>query len=279
MADTAFQKQYREEAIMAFEQGTSLLVATTTMEFVRKGNEAVFLVAGSNGAEPVTRGVDGLIPARADDLNQYTATLVEWHDLVRRSDFSIFASQGDGRSIMQQTTLKVMNRKRDADILSELGNATLDTGASQKASVALVARAKTILGNNEVPIEEEDNMFGVISPAFEAYMMQTKEFANAQYVDVKPFEGPARRYRRWYGINWIIHPNVSGVGTSTEDCFIYHRSAIGHAADIRGMNVDAGMHREHNYAWARTSLYMGSKLLQNSGVVNLNHDGSEYVAE
>jgi hypothetical protein len=57
-------------------------------------------------------------PGASDNLNQYTATLVEWHDLVERTSFNLFASQGDGRAIMQRTTLKVLNRKRDQDILA-----------------------------------------------------------------------------------------------------------------------------------------------------------------
>jgi hypothetical protein len=44
-----------------------------------KGNTATFLVADSGAATAVTRGVNGLIPARADNLTQTSATLVEWH--------------------------------------------------------------------------------------------------------------------------------------------------------------------------------------------------------
>lgn len=278
MADTAVQKQYRQEFIAGFEQGMSLLRGCVINEAVIKGNEAVFLVADSNGATPVTRGVDGLIPARADNLTQNTATLLEWHDLVRRTRFSIFSSQGDGRRIMQETTLKVMNRKIDQDILSALSAATLTAGSAATASVALVAKSLTILGNNEVDIEEEDNMFGVITPAYKAYLMQTKEFASAEYVEVKPFVGPARKFLRWNGVNWIVHPNLSGVGSSSETCYLFHRSSIGHAVDTSGMNQAIGYDDEQDYSYARTSMFMGGKLLQNNGVVKMLHDGSAYVA-
>ncbi len=68
-----------------------------------KGNQATFLVADSGNAQATTRGVNGLIPARNDNLNQPVATLAEWHDLVRKTSFNVFASQGDQRAIMQQT--------------------------------------------------------------------------------------------------------------------------------------------------------------------------------
>jgi hypothetical protein len=278
VSDTAFQVQYRKEAIMGFEQGVSLLRHSVTTEATYKGNQATFLVADSGGATPNTRGVNGLIPARADNLNQYTATLVEWHDLVRRTSFNIFASQGDGRRIMQETTRKVMNRKVDQDILAELQNGTLTTGGAVTASLALVVKAKTILGNNAVDVDEEDNMFAVVSYAFDAYLMQIPEYTKASYVEIKPFNMPAKRYRRWAGINWIVHPNIVGKGTSLEYCFMYHRSAIGHACQTSEIDARAGYHEEQDYSWARTTAFMGSKLLQNSGIVVMKHDGSAYVA-
>ena len=60
-----------------------------------------------------TRGANGLITARSDDQSQPTATLSEWHDLVRKTKFNIFASQGNQRAIMQKTTMNVLNRKID----------------------------------------------------------------------------------------------------------------------------------------------------------------------
>jgi len=277
MASTAFQTLYRQEFIGAFEQRQSLLrSAVTTMANVN-GNQAIFLVAGSGGAAAVTRGVNGLIPARHDDLTQNTATLAEWHDLVQRTGFNIESSQGDARRIMQMSTMGTINRKIDADIIAQLDTATNDTGAVATASLAMVAKSLAILGNAEVPIEDENNMFGLISPAFHAYLMQVESFTSSEYVEVKPFEGPVRRFRRWYGVNWIVHPNVSGVGTSTEKCYIFHRDAIGHAVnkDIRSA---VGYDEEQDYSYARCSVFCGSKLLQNDGVVQMKHDGSAYVA-
>lgn len=276
MAETAFKTMYREETIAAFEQGTSLLANTVVTEHMRDGNTAIFLVAGTDGATAVTRGVNGLIPSRADDLDQNTATLVEWHDKPRRTKFNIFGSQGDGRRIMQEGTVKVLNRKRDSDILTALATGTIqwNSGTAVTASVAAVMGALAELGESEVDIEEEDNMFAVISPKFWAYLMQTSEFTSGDYVEVKPFNGPARKMYRWAGVNWIRHPKVAGVGTASESCFIYHRNAIGHATDTTGMDVDADYNREESYYWARASVFMGSKMLQNTGIIEIVHNGA-----
>src|SRR5512147_699548 len=116
MSDVAFQIQYRQEFIAAFEQRQSLLRDTVTTEAVIKGNQAIFLVADSGSATAVTRGVNGLIPARADNLTQNTCLLGEWHDLVRKTGFNVFASQGNQRAIMQDTVMSVINRKIDSQI-------------------------------------------------------------------------------------------------------------------------------------------------------------------
>jgi Phage capsid protein len=279
VSDTAFITQYRAEFIHGFEDRQSRLKNACIPEGMVKGNTATFLVADSGAATATTRGVNGLIPARPDNLNQFSATVLEWHDLVRKTGFNVFASQGDQRRVMQETSMAVINRKIDDDIIAQLDTATNHAGATGVvASLNLVVRARTILGNNFVPIEEEDNMFGVVTPAFMGYLLQIKEFAHAAYVDVKPFNGPAQRYRRWAGVNWIEHPRLTGVGTATEQCYMFHRNALGHAVDKASVQSPVGYNEEQDYSWARVSVYMGSKLLQQSGVVMMRHDGSAYVA-
>ena len=276
MAESAFQTQYRQEYIAGYEQGESLVRQTVTTEIEIKGNSAVFQVADSGSATAVTRGLNGLIPARSDNLAQVTATLVEWHDLSRKTAFNIFASQGDGRAIMQAMTRKVMNRKVDSDIITELNTATQDTGAVQTASLALAMYGLTILGNNAVPLD--GNVSALITPAFYAYLMQTKEFTSVDYVNNKPFEGKLTMFR-WANVNWIVHPNLPGKGTAAEKCFMYHKDAIGHAVNTGGIQAVVGYDEEQDYSFSRTTAYMGSKVLQNSGIVVLNHDGSGFAAQ
>lgn len=277
MADSAFQIQYRQEYIAGFEQRQSLVRDTVTTEAVIKGNQATFLVADSGTDVAVTRGTNGLIPARADNLTQSSATLVEWHDLRRRTDFNLMNSQGDGRRIMQENSMAVINRKIDSDIITTLdavGATFNETGTATTASLNMVMHALTILGNNSVPLD--GNISALITPAFHAYLMQTKEFASADYVNNKPFTSALTMYR-WAGVNFIVHPNMTGKGTAAEFCYMYHKSAIGHAYNGANLETHAGYDEEQGYSFARTTVHMGTKVLQNSGVVLMNHDGSGFA--
>ena len=281
MADTAFQTQYRDEFIAGFEQHQSLLRECVTTDAVIKGNSAVFLVADSGGAEAVTRGVNGLITARADNNTQNTCTLQEWHDLVRKTAFNVFASQGNQREIMQKTTQAVINRKIDSLITTELNTGTVTIGSSTTIpDVALFQNGRVKLSNAGVPWDS--NITLVCQPSFLSYLEEAPEFANADYVEVKPYSGgeanPSWRDKpmayRWRNTLIIEHPNLPGRGTSSEISFLFHKSAIGHAMDVAGIDTEVGYDGEQAYSWARVSATMGAKLLQNSGVVVITADGS-----
>jgi len=276
MADSAFQTQYRQEWIQGFERKQSTLRMTCTTEAVIKGNQAVFLVADSGGATAVTRGLNGLIPGRPDNQTQNTCTLAEWHDKPIKTGFNVFASQGDQRGMMQDTSMAVLNRKTDDLIIAQLATGTQDAGASAVPfSLQRAMYGLTILGNNDVPMDND--IYGILSPAAFGYLMQTKEFASVDYVQNKPFSNVMQQFR-WAGVNWIVHTGIPGKGTASETLFMYHKSAIGHAMDTAGMQTYAEYNAENDYSWARHSAYMGAKLLQNSGVVLIAHDASGFAA-
>lgn len=283
MADSAFQIQYRQEFIQAFEQHQTLLRETVTTEAVIKGQQAIFLVAGSGSAAAVTRGLNGRIPARADSNTQNTCTLQEWHDLVRKTGFNIFASQGNQRAVMQMTTMAVINRQIDSLIINELNTGTVTIGAAGTIpNVSLFQNGRVKLSNAAVPWDS--NITLLCQPSFLAYMEQATEFANAQYVDMRPYAGtdnPSWKDKpmayRWRNCLLVEHPNLPGKGTASEKSFLYHKTSIGHAMDTAGVESPVGYEEEQGYSWARASAFMGAKLLQNTGVVVITADGSAYA--
>ena len=276
MADNVTQVMYRKEFVKAFEERQSLLLKTVTTEADINAVSAVFAIAGSGGEEATTRGSSGLIPAIPDDESQATATLTQWHALKKKNNFNIYTGQADQRKIMQMNAIAILNRKIDALIITQLMTGTQYAGVSAaKASLALVMKAKGILGNADV--EYDGNLNCLITPAFEAFLMQTKEFASADYVNNKPFETVQRMFT-WAGVNFIVHRGLTGKGTSAEYCIMYHKDAIGHAMSKEAIMTDAGYNGEQDYSWFRATGYMGSKLLQNTGVVLIRHDGSDFAA-
>lgn len=278
MAVQAAITMYRKETVAKFEARKSLLGETTTKEFMSSGLSAVFLVSGSDGGGAVTRGQNGDIPYGVGSNVQVTVTLVEKHAAESLTGFDVFASQGNQTEQMKKNTLAKINRERDLRILAELANATQDYGTGV-LTLETILGVKAILGNNDVDTEDADNIFAVISPAAEAYMLQMTEFTNADYVDIKPFSGgPTRKYRRWAGINWIVSSLITGKGTSSELLYMWHRDALGYACNFGEAMVDADFNREQKRSWSLATIYHQAKILQNSGIVKITHDGSAFVA-
>lgn len=269
--------QFIDEYIASFEQDYSMLKIGCSKETLIKGNVATFLVAGSGGETAVTRGSNGYIPFKSPSNTQVSCTLNERHAPFEMTGFDIFANQGDQRRIMMKAAQSVMHRDIDQAIIDQLDTATVTTGSAATASLDLVSKAIVKLGNAEVDLTEEDKLFAAITPAFQAYLMQITEFASADYVDVKPFAGPMKRMRRWAGINWMVHPNLTGVGTSSEKCYLWHQRAMGHAANMAEMKVDADYERKQQLSWTNATLYHNAKVLQTTGIVQMVHDGSAYA--
>jgi len=273
MADTAFQTMYRQEFVAGFEKRQSLMRHTTITETEINGNTATFLVADSGSATAVTRGANGDIPTRADNLNQPAATLAEWHDVPERTGFNLYASQGNGRRIMQETSMAVINRKIDEDIRTALDAATVTWGAAAVATLTRVTVAKTKLGNafatKDAPI------YAVITPAFHGYLMGLASFTSVDYISQKPFEKISTDIAfAWFGVNWLVDGDLNGAGSANATCFMYSQNAIGHAMDAERLQTYADYDRKNDKSWVRCTTYMGSKLLQNAGVVKMPHDDS-----
>lgn len=284
MSETAFMTRYVAQTVQGFEQRQALLRDTVTTDVEIDGNTAVFLVADSGQAQAVTRGTNGLIPGRADNLNQNTAQLVELYDKPIKTNFNIFSSQGNQIQIMQEGSRGVINRSMDKQVITQLATGTVSTGAAVPGSVALFAKANTMLGNASVPYD--GNVTLLCTPAFLNYLQMAPEFSNAQYIgSAMPNAGtndPSWKDRpqmyRWRNTLIIPHPGLSGIGTADASCFLYHKSAIGHAMNMGGIRVEAGYNGEHNYSYANTFVYAGAKLLQNAGVIVIHHDDSALSA-
>jgi len=276
MSNTAYQEMFRKEFISGFEKKQSLARRTVTTETEVNGNTATFLVADSGGATAVTRGVNGDIPTRPDNLNQYSATLKEWHDVPERSNFNLFASQGDGRRIMQETSMAVINRKIDKDIHSALDAATVTKSMTQTTKVAFLSDLIGLIVTLANANATDDEPFALVTPAFYGNMLQIDQFTSADFINLKPFENVSKsKAFNWMGCNWIVDSGLTGVGTATSTCYMYNKASIGHACDTESIKTFVGYDEKNDKSWARCTAYMGSKLLQNSGIVKITHDDTD----
>lgn len=275
MAYEAAITLYRKQYVAQFEQRSSLLKMCTTKESMMQGNTAVFLVAGSGTDTATTRGSNGYIPYGNPTNSQVSCSLAEKHAPYELTSFNVFVSQGNQAEIMRNNSIAVINREIDLNILAELANATQDMSGTMSNFEA--SKIKAALGYNFVDTSDEDNLFAVISPGALAYLEQATEFTNSLYVDIKPLVGPARKVRRWAGWNWIVSPLLTGANTSSELMYFFHRDALGYAINMGEESVRVGYDEKQDLSWTDATVYHGSKILQQTGIVKYTHDGSGFA--
>ena len=183
---------------------------------------------------------------------------------------------------MQMTTMAVINRQIDSLIITQLNTGTVTIGAASTIpTVSMFQNGRVKLSNAAVPWDS--NVTLLCQPSFLAYLEQAPEFANAQYVDLRPYAGDVPSWKdkpmayRWRNCLIVEHPNLPGKGTSSEKSFLFHKISVGFAVDTGGIQSPVGYDNEQDYSYARASCYMGAVVLQNTGIVVITHDGSAYA--
>jgi hypothetical protein len=174
--------------------------------------------------------------------------------------------------------MAVVNRKVDDDIEAALSAATTTLTMTQTSTATFLADVLDLavtLGENYA---DEDEPFAQITPAFRANLMTLPQFTSADYINLKPFEGVSKsKAFNWMGVNWIVNAGLSGTASASATCYIYSQKAIGHACDMETIQTHVGYDEKNDKSWARCTAFMGSKLLQNSGIVKITHDDTAII--
>lgn len=269
---------YRDEFIAAFETKQSYLRDTVVTESLVTGNQAIVLVTGQAEAMK-QRGVDGLIPASNEVDTQVTVQLIEMHHRTVVTNWDIFQGQADRRRIMQMRGVNAANKEIDDNIIAALATGTnaYNSGTAINATLTIgqFADILTYLFGNQV---DNDGLITCVwTPKMYARISILAQVSSIDYVEKKPLlDGP--QPFKWMGATHIMHPRLPGVGTATASNFIYHKNAIAHAVDSAGIRTDIGYNGEHDYSYARHSIFHGSKLLQNAGVYKIVHNDTSLIS-
>jgi hypothetical protein len=270
------QSLYRDEYVAAFEVRQSYLRDAVTTEAMVKGNSAIFLVTGRADTMK-ERGVDGMIPAANELDSQITISLREMHHRATQTGWDIFTGQSDRRRILQERGMKAANKEIDDAILAALDATTTEYNSGSAFTLSYGRIVDVLSELYEAEVDNDGAITCVWSPKSYAKILTFAQATSIDYVDRKPLlEGP--QPFRFLGANHIMHPRVPGVGSATAKNFIFHKNAIGHAIDSAGIKTDIGFNGEHDYSYARHTLYHGAKILQMSGVIQCTNDDTVAIS-
>lgn len=274
----SFTKQFEADVHLAYQQMGSKLKNTVRFKNKVQGSSTVFQKVGKGVASGKAR--HGLVPVMSIDhtpveceLQDYYAG--DWVDALDELKISI-----DERRIIASAGAYALGRKTDDLIIEALSKApsTNDVGDYTKVLTKkdiLDAFAK--LNENDVP--DDGQRFGLVGPHQWNALLNVPEFSNSDYAgDNLPFL-KGTESRKWLGINWVMHTGLplTGSGKSQRDCFIFHKTAVGHASG-QDVKSDISWHGDHAAHFVNNMMSQGACLIDGTGVVRIKCKEASSVA-
>jgi hypothetical protein len=273
---------YNNEFKMDYERTQSLLKKCVRSDGLQQAGTVKWdVVDPSEEAQQRTR--DGDIPIAQLGLGQVTGTPQEDFGGKYKIDaWDAFRTNPNVRSVQMMKASAAVHRKKDAIIIRELDTATqtINSGSAVDfTDYGVILDWIKTLENNDVPTDD-GKVWGVVTPTALRGMMKIAQFTSKDYVEVRKMENglPSQGYYRWLGVNWFSHTGLTGKGTATATCHLFHESAVGHQ-DVGEPDYHVyyyePQHRWENYAVA----WHCAKLCLPRGVVKATcNDTTTYAA-
>lgn len=243
----AFAKQFEEEVYQAYR---------------RMGSKLRWTVRNKNGVDDSTTFFEKV------DGYKHLCMLGEGHvgDWVDHLD-EIKVDTNE-RQVLANANAFALGRKTDDLIIEALGNSLHSTSGPQyHLTKTKVAEAFEILEHNNVP--DDGNRFAIIGWKQWVELMDTEEFANADYVEAAELPWRGTQAKRWLGSIWMPHSGlpldqVSGV----RRCYWYHRGAVGHAIGDKVVS-DITWHSDRGAHFVSSFMDQGACLIENDWAVEM----------
>ena len=262
----AFIKSFQADVHTAYQQMGSKLRNTVRSQGSVKGSSTVFQKIGKGAASQKARkGV--VAPMNLDhapvecNLQDYYAG--DWVDALdelklEHDEKAVIASAG-GYALGRKTDELIINALSTAPATSDVG---LYTAVISKKDI-LDAFAKL----NAAGVPDDGQRFAIVGPLQWNALLNIEEFSCSDYAgDNLPFLNGTES-RKWLGINWLMHTGLP-LDTTKRDCFLYHKTAIGHASG-QDVKTDISWHGDHAAHFVNNMMSQGACLIDPTGVVRI----------
>jgi hypothetical protein len=287
---TAFVAQYEKEVHHAFQRYGGILRAAVRTKTDVVGSTCTFQKIGTGSAS--TKARHGVITPMNVSHTAPVATLADFYagDWVDRLDEAKI--NHDERMALAQAGAWALGRKVDEQIMTGLTATTQSTvsisqtGTSQFLSSMLEwSRA---LDRNDVP---NDGMrYAAVTPHVWSCLSKVTAFASADYIgaDGLPLKEGASimKWKEWNGVKWCVHNGLTGVGTASAECYMWHKNAIGYATGAHPKNAgeqsnavmaDITWHGDRAAHFINHWMSGGAVLIDDAGVIQATNDDTGTV--
>lgn len=288
---TAFITDYNATFHEVFQRQGAYLLNTVRYEPNVIGSTHRFQLVGKGTA--VTKARHGTITPMNQAHTTADATITDlyagdWYDKLDESKLSI-----NEKMAIADGGAKALGRAIDDQILTALNGTTQAVQTITVSSEAAVRNSwlQMLANLMKNDIQNDGNIFGVMSPQSWAHLMTVKQFSSSDWVDSggRPFtEGmpTGGLFKNWMGVKWIMHSGVPGAGTASSKAWLYHRRAVGYAAAAAAGNIAGNASAVADITWHgdRAAHFInhwcsgGAVLIEDTGVIEGTIDDTAAIA-
>lgn len=264
--DLSFVKSFEAEVHASYQRMGSKLKSTVRSKNNVKGASTTFQKVGTGIAS--VKAKHGLVPVMNLEHTPVTCTLYDYYAGDWVDSLDEFKIGHDERATIANAGAYALGRKTDELIITELNSVASSQivgDGTEPLSKSLILSAFAKLNMADVP--DDGQRFGLVGSNEWNHLLNIKEFADSAYVgeDYPWLKGSESR--KWLGINWIMHtglPTLDG----KRSCFIYHKTAVGHASG-QDIKTDISWHGDHAAYFINNMMSQGAALIDSEGVIKL----------
>lgn len=265
----AFIDKFNSDVKLAYQQRQSKLRMCVRTDADVQAQKVRFQKLGAISAR--TKARNGEIPPSNPEHTHVDCTPADKYTLDYVDALDLTKLNIEVRGNYVATHAAAFARETDDVIIAAMaaGATTNFNGYTGHLTRAKVLQWAEYL--DRADIDRDMQWYAAITPRGFAHLMSITEFANSQYVGPDLPYVSHKEIRTWYGIHWIVHNRLPGIGTSQAKMYLWHKTSTGQAVNS---DVDITWAWENTRkAWsAAGSMSMGAVVIDANGIIECRVD-------
>ncbi|MDR1691220.1 MAG: hypothetical protein LBR35_00045 [Rickettsiales bacterium] len=265
--DQAFIKQFESDVHMQYQQYGTKLRNTVRVKNGVQGVSTTFQKVGKGAASSKAR--HGLVPTMNVTHEPIECMLQDFYAGDWLDAMDELKVNTDERRVIASAGAYALGRKTDELIINALSQAP-NTVYENNEGLTKGKILEAVEKLNELSVPDDGQRFAVVGVHQWSELLNIKEFSSSDYTGENYAYLNGSEARKWMGIIWILHNNLPFYeGGNIRECFIYHKTAIGHAIGSE-IKSDISWQGERQSHFVSNSMSQGSCLIDENGIVKIN---------
>lgn len=259
-----FINEYDPMVHMAYQQKGSRLRGTVRTKTGVNAESVYFPKAGTGTA--VKKSRHGKIQPMSIDHDKVRCFIEAYYAGDWMDEADMVRININEKQVIADVAANALGQNTDDLIITAAYGTTqnITEAGSDGLTKAKFLEALKTFGDNEA---YDGDITCVVGPQQWNDLLNITEFANAYYIDTKPFPNMPYKQANWLGVN-IIMSNRLALTSSKRKCLMYNKTALGHAMNSDITTV-AQYNAERDSYWVVSKNMEGACLIDERGVVTL----------